>query len=74
MFLMYILMTMLNQLTGSRLLIMDELSVLDADNFDILLNLLSTDEESYDQAFIAVVDHNDTIDSIKKYGITPLKV
>ena len=73
-YLMYVIMAMLNELTASRLLIMDELSVLDAESFDTLLKLLTSNTDDYDQVIIAVVDHSDTINSIKKYGITPLKV
>ncbi len=63
------LMTMLNGLTGFRLLIMDEMSVLDAETFGAVVRLLKATASTRDHAVIAAVDHTDTAEALAKEGV-----
>ena len=58
---MYLIMDLLNSLSGLGILFLDGLETMDADAFDALLNALeSTEAESaYDHIFVACVDHED---------------
>lgn len=68
------LMTMLNSLTGFRLLIMDEMSVLDAETFGAVVRLLKATTATRDHAIIAAVDHTDTVAALKKEKIKNMKI
>ena len=65
----FLILDMLNSLSGFRLLMMDDLDKLDADALDELLAVLTADEirERYDHIFLAAVDHNDTLATLQKY-------
>ena len=68
-YMLFILIDMLNSLCGTRLLVLDELSVLDGMTFDSLLDLLGAYGEDYDHIIIAAVDHPDTVESLTKRDI-----
>lgn len=68
-FMLFILMDMLNALSGSRILFLDELSVIDTKCFDALLDIIMAYEADYDHILIAAVDHPDTVASVKSHGI-----
>lgn len=53
----YILMSAINQITRCGILVLDNLDKLDADNTETLLKLIKDD--SYDNIFIAGVDHSE---------------
>lgn len=60
----YIIMDMINALTGSKILIMDSLECLDAKAYMSLIKVLVTNKDMYDHIFIAMVDHKDEKDFI----------
>lgn len=69
-YMLFILIDMLNSLVGTKLLVLDELSVLDTECFDAMLDTILAYADDYDHIFIAAVDHPDTIESFKKREIT----
>lgn len=67
--LLFVLMDMLNQLNGLRILMMDDLDKLDAESFEHIITLLVSSEllESYDHIFLSAVNHIDTVEILEKY-------
>lgn len=63
------IMTMLNSLTGLRLIVMDEMSILDAESFGNVVKLLKETAGDRDHAVIAAVDHIDTQQVLEEQGI-----
>lgn len=63
----FLLLDMLNSLTGFRIMILDSLDQLDNEAFKSLIELVSNDtvQNEYDHIFIAAVDHDDTIKTLK---------
>ena len=59
-YMIFVLLDLLNQLTGARLLFLDELSVMDSETFKILLELIKKHIEDYDHVIVSAVDHEDT--------------
>jgi DNA repair exonuclease SbcCD ATPase subunit len=59
----FLMLDMLNSLSGFRLLMMDDLDKLDAGALDELMAVLTDSEvlERYDHIFLAMVDHDDAI-------------
>lgn len=68
-YMIFLLLDMFNAMCGLRLLIIDELSVLDEVNFGSLLDLLQKHTEEYDQILISTVDHADLVAQLKKRSI-----
>lgn len=66
---LFILLDMINALSGLRIMLLDELSVLDTQGFDTMLSLITTHKDEYDMIVLGMVDHEDTVKSLKKYGI-----
>lgn len=64
----FFVLDMLARLSGFKILLLDELESMDATAFDKLVNLLNIDEirNEYDHIFIAGVDHEDTMNTLKK--------
>lgn len=62
-FIQFLLLDMLNSLTGFNVLILDSLDQLDKESFKSMVDLISdkTTQDEYDHIFIAAVDHDDTI-------------
>ena len=61
----YILMSVVSQITGVSLLMIDNIDTLDADAARQLMILLDTDE-NFDTIFVSGVDHPDTIEAISE--------
>ena len=64
----YIIMDLINELSGMKLVFLDELSVLDENSLDSLMNLLIKHKDEYDHVFLAMVDHKDVLATLDKYG------
>ena len=66
---LYLILDLLNALSGFRILILDELSVLDREVFSALLALIREHEDEYDHIFLSAVSHDDTVACIEEAGI-----
>lgn len=73
-YMIFILMDMLNALSGTNLLLMDELSVIDEKCFNALLDLVVTYGSDYDHIILASVNHTDIVDAITSHGIPQLDI
>ncbi len=56
-YMLYILIDMLNELVGSKILMLDELSVMDTSTFSTLLDLVLQHISDYDHIILSTVDH-----------------
>lgn len=65
-FVAFTLMSLISQITGTRLLVLDNLDSLDNDNLKTLIDLLQN-EKQYENVFVAAVNHNDTCATIAAY-------
>lgn len=67
---MFLILDMMNALSGLGILFLDGLEVLDDDAFDALLNVLETaeSEKTYQHIFMSAVSHADTIVVVKKHA------
>ena len=65
-YMLFIIMDMLNELSGTKMLMIDELSVLDKETFSKLLDLLIANKNDYDHVIIASVNHSDIENTIKE--------
>lgn len=65
----FLILDMLNQLSGLGLLMMDNLDALDADALDELMTVLTSKEvlDRYDHIFISMVAHDDSIAVLDKH-------
>ncbi len=63
------IMHMLNQLTSSRIMFLDEMSVMDAENFAVAIEFVKDVEDDYDHILIAGANHDDTLDILKEESI-----
>lgn len=63
-FMVFLLLDMLNAMCGLKILFLDELSVLDEDNFKALISVLNSVTD-YDQVFITTVDHESLVKALK---------
>lgn len=70
-FALLILMDMFSQLTGSRMLILDDLDKLDKTAFEDLLKLVTSEnfKQKYDHIILGAVNHDDILETISKYDI-----
>ena len=66
---LYIILDLLNTLSGLRVLILDELSVLDKETFESLIEIILKHREDYDQIFLSMVNHDDTIETLNDKGV-----
>ena len=66
------LVDMINAMTGNRILALDDIEKLDSEMLDAVLNLITQPafSERYDNIILAGVGHEDTLDAIRKHGIT----
>ena len=69
-----VLLEMLNALTGFNTLILDELSVLDADTFEALIALVVKNKDRYGQVVMAAVNHSEFMDVLHKYEVPVLTI
>lgn len=67
---MFLILDMLNTLTGLRLLMLDNLDNLDPKSFNELIELIhSADvQKDYDHIFICTVDHDNIVETLSKYS------
>lgn len=65
----FVLLSMLSQLSGYNILIMDELSVLDKEIFEKLIKLIKSNENEFDMCMIACVNHSDIVELLNEEGI-----
>jgi hypothetical protein len=65
----FLVMSQINQLSGFKILILDNLDKLDSKSFTAFLEFLSQPSVAalYDHIFVATVDHTDFIDALKSY-------
>ena len=65
----FLILDMINNLSGFRILMMDSLDKLDAGALDELMAVLTDAEvlERYDHIFLAMVDHDDSLAVLDKY-------
>ena len=68
-YMLYIIIDMLNQLVGTRLLVLDELSVIDEETINVLLELILSHSADYDHIVLSAVDHADTVNAFKAHSI-----
>lgn len=63
----FLMLDMLNQLTGTHLMFLDNIEVLDDDALTYLVNIITSKEfeDEYDHVFIAGVNHPDVIEKFK---------
>ena len=66
------LVDMINEMTGNRILALDDIEKLDSEMLDAVLDLITQPAfyERYDNIILAGVGHEDTLEAIRKYGIT----
>ena len=68
-YMLYMIMDMLNSLSGTQILFIDELSVMDKENFNFLLDLITRYQGDYDHIIFAAVNHIETVDAVKTHMI-----
>ena len=68
-YVLFLLMDLINTLTGVNVIMIDDLDKLDKDAFDALIELLVSPaiSKTYDHIFISAVNHTDTLETLKKY-------
>ena len=71
---LFIIIDMLCSLTGLRMMIFDELSVLDDESFPALIRLIKENEDDYDFVLLSTAEHTDIMDSLKKENINIVEV
>lgn len=66
----FLILDMLNELSGFGILMMDNLDALDASALDELMAVLTSPEvlDRYDHIFVSMVAHDDSVDVLNKYS------
>ncbi len=72
-YVLFILLDMINSLTGLRMMFLDELSVLDKNAFDTLVKLIRDHIDEYDLVILATAEHDDNIETLKKYNVNMIE-
>lgn len=65
----YVLLAVLSKISGFKLLLIDEMSMLDADGLKELLKLIVDNQDDYDHIFLCMVDHAEALDALKQNGL-----
>ena len=65
----FLLMSLLSNITGCRVLILDELSVMDNKTLATFLDVLKENRDEYDLALLALVDHEDSRRILEEKGV-----
>lgn len=60
----FVLMSVLCELSGFGILMLDELSVLDADGFSYILNMAKNNMDDFDHIVLCAVDHADVVELV----------
>lgn len=68
-YMLFVIMNMVNKLTGVNILLLDELSVIDNNCFRKLMDTVLASESEYDHIILAAVDHVDTVEAVKEKEI-----
>lgn len=68
-YMIYVIMDMLNQLIGTRLLLLDELSVMDQDVFKAFVDMVLNYSADYDHIILSAVDHKDTLEILESHEV-----
>ena len=68
----FIMMNMIHQLSGAKILLLDEASVMDAKSFGEILTLCNAFANEYEYIVVAGVDHDDTLAAAEAAGIKNL--
>lgn len=66
---LFVLMDLLAEMSGYRVLVMDELSVLDREGFAALLDTLMGHKDMFDNALLCMVNHEGLVEEAKKRDI-----
>lgn len=70
----FLLISMLASLSGMRIIILDELSVLDNQVFTNLIKVLKENEDEFDLCLLAAVDHDDTLQMLRQNHIRIIRI
>ena len=70
----FLLISMLASLSGMRIIILDELSVLDNQVFTNLIKVLKENEDEFDLCLLAAVDHDDTLKMLRQNHIRIIRI
>lgn len=62
----FLILDILNSITGIKLLFLDEIEILDNEVWKRLLSLIKEHEDEYDHIILAGVNHSDTIEMVKE--------
>lgn len=73
-FFYYVIISLLNSLTGTRILLLDELSVMDSKVFKGFLSLIEANKSDYDTVVLSCVDHPDSNSAVEETGISRITV
>ncbi len=73
-YMLFMIMDMLNSLSGTKMLFIDELSVMDSVNFNALLDIITEYQGEYDHIIFAAVNHIETVEAVKAHGIPMLSL
>lgn len=68
-YLVFMVMDMLNALSGINLMFIDEASVMDMESFNAMLDIAVKHRSEYDHILIASVNHDDTVKAVKDHKI-----
>ena len=69
---MFVIMDMLNQLSGVNILLLDELSVIDSSVFEKFVSTVLEHKDDYDHIIMSAVNHIDTVDVLTKLDVNTL--
>ncbi len=68
-YMLYIIIDMLNELIGARVLMLDEMEVMDAETFNYLLDLVLKHSADYDHVLLSAVNHEELVSAFKAHEI-----
>ena len=71
---MFLLLDLLSTLSGFRTMIIDELSVLDNDAFNKLLELVISHKDEYDHIVLSTINTTDCKETLRAHGIETFKL
>ena len=72
MYVVYILLDMINALCGCRILILDELSILDEESFRAFIRIVKEHADEYDQILLSMAEHSGLRKILEEEGISEI--